>query len=89
MVDAFVSSLAETYAAYCDAADDVVELEQHTCRQMSARPKVTEEMEDEARIQCYGPTIFSIVKTTGGWVAHNGEYASVIDFCPFCGQRLV
>jgi len=66
-----------------------MELEQHTCRQMTTRPMVMERMEEEAQIQCYGPVIYNIVKTSGGWLAHNGEYASVISFCPFCGQRLV
>jgi hypothetical protein len=23
-----------------------------------------------------------------GWVAHNGEYGTFINYCPFCGARL-
>lgn len=37
----------------------------------------------------FGPAITNIIKLDGiGWVAHCGEYASAINFCPFCGEKL-
>ena len=88
MPDNFLNSLAETYTEYLEEMEVASELEQHTCRQMTTRPMVTEKMENEAEMLCYGPIIYKIVKTADGWLAHNEEYGSVISFCPFCGERL-
>ena len=38
----------------------------------------------------YGPSIASIIgsKKSGKWFAYNDEYATQINFCPFCGKKL-
>jgi len=41
-------------------------------------------------IYYYGPAITKIefIEDTGAWVAHCDEYATIINFCPFCGMKL-
>lgn len=41
-------------------------------------------------ISCYGPAISKIeyVEKFDTWVAHCDEYATFINFCPFCGKEL-
>jgi len=60
-------------------------MEKHECEEISIDwPRV-----DEAEgIFMYGPILHSIVKEDGKWIAHNGEFASYIAFCPFCGKKL-
>ena len=60
----------------------------HECQGLKDLKVPDEDMEDEIGVFGVGPAIFSIDRTEGGWVAHNGEYSSVISFCPFCGKRL-
>ena len=42
-----------------------------------------------ARSDIYGPAITSIMFWDGQWWAGNGEYATAISFCPFCGVKLL
>lgn len=43
-----------------------------------------------ARVSCYGPAVKQIVyvENLDIWVATNGEYATAVKFCPFCGVNL-
>ncbi len=36
----------------------------------------------------YGHAICNIAKFWGNWIAENGEYATKIRYCPFCGEWL-
>lgn len=57
------------------------ELEEHKCEVLKVELV-------EPKWVLYGPAIYKIIKTKHGWVAHNGEYGTIIYFCPFCGQKL-
>jgi len=37
----------------------------------------------------YGHMILAIHKTEEGWIGHNYEYGDYINFCPFCGEKLL
>lgn len=74
----------------------------HECEQMRAtlKPKKTKpggrfndkfmDLLEKADIPFYGPSIAVIEYVEEGdfWVAHCGEYATKIKFCPFCGGEL-
>jgi hypothetical protein len=60
-------------------------LEKHKCKVMRDKELPIEEQRIDG---FYGPVIFDIVKTSMGWIAHNGEYASHVWHCPFCGEKL-
>jgi hypothetical protein len=58
--------------------------DEHRC---GSRPRLW--VEDEIKdITRYGSAIGSIIKVEGHWLADNGEYASEINYCPFCGLNL-
>ena len=46
---------------------------------------------DEVEARFYGPAIDAIIQDSksGRWYATNEKYIIAIQFCPFCGQRLV
>jgi hypothetical protein len=50
----------------------------HTCGPDGASP-----LQD-----IYGPAVTGIDFWNGQWWATNGEYATAISYCPFCGQKL-
>lgn len=54
---------------------------QHVCSPAVSRPVPTD-------YDAHGPAIQSIDYWAGRWWAYNGEYATPIAFCPFCGSRL-
>jgi hypothetical protein len=36
----------------------------------------------------WGDAVVRIERVGGRWWAHNGEYATEVSFCPWCGVRL-
>jgi hypothetical protein len=55
-------------------------LEKHECSKFVMKAKRNDDF--------HGPAIWSIEKSNRGWIAHNDEYASYINYCPFCGKKL-
>lgn len=52
---------------------------QHTCQPWP---------DAEADSRLSGHAITAIIQAAGRWYAENGEYATAIRFCPFCGGTL-
>jgi hypothetical protein len=74
--------------------DEDLKPRKHECKEMVECVKIYEE---------YGVAINSIeirdhpkieseegvhVETSARWMANNGEYATAVNFCPFCGIKL-
>lgn len=55
-------------------------MEEHVCKKFTRKARRMDDF--------FGSAIFRIEKIDGRWVAHNDEYASYINFCPFCGEKL-
>jgi hypothetical protein len=64
----------------------------HTCEQMdlSRRNNIGRIISGNKLIPNHGPAIVYIeyVPDMDIWVAHCDEYASIINYCPFCGEKL-
>lgn len=65
------------------AKPDKIE-DEHKC---FGRPKVWVEREITDIVR-FGSAIGGIIKVQGHWLADNGEYATAINYCPFCGIKL-
>jgi len=58
----------------------------HSCEEWDK----VKDIELRVDIPWYGPSITRIeyVKEHKRWIAHCDEYASIIKYCPFCGEQL-
>lgn len=68
--------------------DTLQVLDTHECEKMTIAIAKSSSIGEVEGIGVYGPVIHSIVKTGMGWIAHNGEYATQVWVCPFCGKQL-
>lgn len=55
-------------------------MEKHKCSKLVMRFQRNDDF--------HGLAIYTIEKTNRGWIAHNDEYSSYINYCPFCGKKL-
>lgn len=77
--------LAKIYEQYVGAFGQETE---HRCEEMEMAVRHSSVLY-VGRTRMFGPSIFKIEKVRGNaWVAHNGEYATFVKFCPFCGEKL-
>jgi hypothetical protein len=70
--------------------DDGKIVKKHRCDSPPEGDYKFAEMIEAAGISNYGPAIGYIEYVEKGnfWVTHNDEYATVIKYCPFCGEEL-
>jgi wobble nucleotide-excising tRNase len=65
---------------------------EHKCKQIeqSLKNDVGRIVDGNKLIPNHGPAISHIeyVSSMNVWVAHCDEYATVIKYCPFCGEEL-
>jgi len=61
---------------------------QHLCEELKAinERRTNEDFSDQA--SSLGMAITHIEKTGDRWEAHNEEYGTFVNYCPFCGVRL-
>ena len=62
--------------------------ELHRCAEQRACEEIRESL--EPRFHEFGWAITDIIRPNGCpvWLAENGEYSTVIAYCPFCGAKL-
>jgi hypothetical protein len=63
--------------------------EAHVCEERDRHRGLAVRISDtDPPEELYGAAITRIEQLRGRWWAHNGEYATEITFCPFCGAQL-
>jgi hypothetical protein len=61
----------------------------HQCLERGRHAGLAERAaEDTPTEHLYGAAIVRVEHAAGKWWAHNGEYATEVSFCPWCGLRL-
>ena len=63
----------------------------HRCQEMVDSAKAELKMDFKGEwVAKHGPSIryIQFIFNEGSWVAHCDEYATLIEYCPFCGMTL-
>ena len=65
---------------------DDLENNRHIC---DDRDRLRDQSKGEEVEEYYGEAVVEVLRLPDGrWIAENGEFASFIRFCPFCGKKL-